>query len=343
MVKKSSGNPLTFPYLMAFSIVLVGTLAYACWNFTLKGYSGSEYKLLIPTDCTESSISDSLENIDPFFAFKVKTIWKLAGGNPKKAAGYYLVSSGTTPISLARKIKRGEQTPIKLTFNNIRTLDQLAEKVSVLFDFTASDFLAATDSILSNEGFKGRAEYPAAFIPDTYEFYWNSSPENVVRTLLKYRNKFWDQERREQASKQGLTPVKVAIIASIVEEESAKIDERPKIAALYLNRIKKGMPLQADPTVKFAIGDFSIKRITGDMLRVKSPYNTYINKGLPPGPIRIPERRTLQQVIDAPEHEYLYMCAKEDFSGYHNFATDFTTHRKNAEKYRAELDKRGIK
>lgn len=336
-------NPLTLPYITAFVIVAVILLGYIGWNFAFKGYSGSDHKLIIPSGSSEQAIADSLSSIDDSYAFKVKTIWKLAGGKPSRATGYYLVKKGMTPVELARKLKRGEQTPIKVTFNNIRTLNQLADRISSQFDFTSEEFLAAADSVLKPEGFKNRSEYPAAFIPDSYEFYWNASPQKVIRTLLKYRNKFWDGDRRSQASDMGLNPVKVAIIASIVEEESAKTDERPKIARLYMNRIKKGMPLQADPTVKFAIGDFGIRRITNDMLRANSPYNTYLNPGLPPGPIRIPDRRTLQQVLDAPEHNYLYMCAKEDFSGYHNFAVDFAEHSRNAAKYRAELNRRGIK
>ena len=340
---KQKKNPLTHPYLLALTTVIIGILCYAGWNFTLKKYSGEEHRLIIPSGSSESAISDSLSNIDSSFGFKVRTIWKLAGGKPERAAGYYLITPGMTPVDVARKLKRGEQTPIRVTFNNIRTFNQLADRISSKFDFSPEEFISASDSILQESGFRSRAEYPAAFIPDTYEFYWNATPQKVVRKLLEYRNRFWDTERRKQAEKLGLNPVKVATIASIVEEESAKISERPTIAALYMNRLKKGMPLQADPTVKFAIGDFSIRRISGDMLKVNSPYNTYKVQGLPPGPIRIPDKTTLQQVLDAPENDYLYMCAKEDFSGYHNFAVDFATHQKNAAKYRAELNRRGIR
>lgn len=342
MDKSVKKNPLTIPYLIALILSVTGILAYTGWSFAFDGYDGKEYPLTIPAGSSEEAIADSLSNVDPSFGFKVRIIRKIAGGKTSKAEGYYLIKPGMTPVDLARKLKRGEQTPIRLTFNNIRTLDQFAEKVSSQFDFSTEEFLSAADSVLQPAGFRDRKEYPAAFIPDTYEFYRNTSPQRVISTLLKYRNRFWDDERRQKAAEMNLNPVKVATIASIVEEESAKTSERPVIAALYLNRLKKGMPLQADPTVKFALGDFSIRRITGDMLKVSSPYNTYRNPGLPPGPIRIPDKRTLQQVLDAPEHNYIYMCAKEDFSGYHNFASDFATHQKNAAKYRAELNRRGI-
>lgn len=336
-------NPLTLPYILGIAAALAIVTCFAGYNFVYGSYDGATKKLIIPDGATENAIADSLKGIDPYFAMRVKTIWKAAGGKPSKASGYYLVESGMSPLDLARKLKRGEQTPVKLTFNNIRTIDQLAEKVASTLSLTAADFMSAADSVLPEAGFRSRAEYPAAFIPDSYEFYWNASAEKVVSTLLRYRNRFWDGERRGLAKEKGLTPVQVATIASIVEEESGKTEERPVIAALYINRLRKGMPLQADPTVKFAIGDFSIRRITGNMLKTQSPYNTYIHDGLPPGPIRIPDKRTLQQVLDAPEHAYLYMCAREDFSGYHNFAEDFATHTRNAAKYRAELNRRGIK
>ncbi len=164
-----------------------------------------------------------------------------------------------------------------------------------------------------------------------------------MEKLVGIRDNFWTKERLDKAAKLGLTPVEVATIASIVEEESNKKDERPMIARLYINRVKQGMKLQADPTVKFATGNFALRRITGKHLRTDSPYNTYKNVGLPPGPIRVPNAATLDAVLNAPEHNYIYMCAKEDFSGRHNFAADYATHRKNAKKYQAALNRRGIR
>jgi len=158
-----------------------------------------------------------------------------------------------------------------------------------------------------------------------------------------YYEKFWTDERKAQATSQGITPDQAVTLASIVEEETSKADERGKVARLYLNRLQHGMRLQADPTVKFALGDFSIRRLSVAMTQVQSPYNTYRVNGLPPGPIRLPEKATVDAVLTAPQHDYIYMCAKEDFSGYHNFATDYTTHMANARRYQAALNARGIK
>ena len=206
---------------------------------------------------------------------------------------------------------------------------------------TPEEFLEACYEVLPDSGFD-RPNFPAAFIPDSYEFYWSSTPANVVTRLLDYRNKFWTDERRSKAKSLGLTPTEVATVASIVEEETAKTDEKPKVARLYLNRIAKGIKLQADPTVKFASGDFSLRRITGKHLAIESPYNTYRIKGLPPGPIRVAAGATIDAVLNAPDHDYIYMCAKEDFSGYHNFAKDYATHQANARRYQAELNRRQI-
>ena len=159
---------------------------------------------------------------------------------------------------------------------------------------------------------------------------------------MGYRNEWWNAERVARAHALGLTPVEVATVASIVEEETAKADERGKVARLYINRLRKGMRLQADPTVKFASRRFDLRRIAGDVLKTDSPYNTYMVQGLPPGPIRVASKSAIEAVLDAPEHDYIYMCAKNDFSGYHDFAVDYATHQANARRYQAELNKRNI-
>ena len=243
---------------------------------------------------------------------------------------------------MARRLVRRRQTPVKLTFNNIRTRAQLSERVAATMEFDAGDFNDAMAKVLPEAGFKPE-EYIAAFLPDTYEFYWTTPAEDVVGRLLDHRNAFWNDERRAQAAALGLNPVKVATICSIAEEETNNVEERSTVGRLYLNRVRKGMRLQADPTVKFAVGDFSLRRILGKHLAVESPYNTYRVSGLPPGPIRMPERRTMENFLAARDNDYLYMCAKEDFSGRHNFARDFATHKANARRYQQALNARGIK
>ncbi|MCH5325877.1 MAG: endolytic transglycosylase MltG [Duncaniella sp.] len=289
-------------------------------------------------DEVKNSLKSSLGSAT---GMRVYIIWSLMGGTPEGSVGAYRMDRGQTALSIARRIAAGRQTPVRLTFKGPRKLEVLAERIAHQLELTPEEFLEACNRVLPKSGFTP-ATFPAAFLPDTYEVYWASSADDVVSRLLDYRNRFWTPERVAKAKALGLSKVEVAIVASIIEEETAKTDERPLVARLYLNRLKKGMLLQADPTVKFAVGDFSLRRITGVHLRCESPYNTYRHKGLPPGPIRVVEGASIDAVLNAPQHSYLYMCAREDFSGYHNFATDYATHLANARRYQAELDRRNI-
>lgn len=334
-------NTTWFRTVVALAVVAVAG-AGAAYFYAGVGHKGNDTWVYIPGGSSEQAVRDSLASrLGADEGNRVGRLWSLMGSNPSTARGAYLVESGQPAWVTARNISRGRQTPVRVTWNNVRTLDQMAEAVADKLEFDSGSFMAACESVLAPQGFD-EANYVAAFLPDTYEFYWGTQPEAVVEKMLDYRRKFWTDERVAKAKALGLTPEQVATVASIVEEETAKADERPKVARLYLNRIEKGMPLQADPTVKFAIGDFSIRRITHEMLRTESPYNTYRTQGLPPGPIRIASKRTIDAVLDAPHHDYLYMCAKEDFSGYHNFAVDYATHQANARRYQAELDRRNI-
>lgn len=317
-------------------IILIIGLAYI-----FKSYHGEGKLIYIPAHSTKEAIRDTLFNNLGDFGKRTFSIWDKIGGNPTKAFGAYRVDDGQSAAKLARRLATATQSPVKVTFNNVRTLDALAERFSRQMYFSKEDFLFATDSVLSKEGFK-KEEYPAIFLPDSYEFYWTTSPARFVDKMLIIFHEFWNDERLAKANALGLTPVEVSSLAAIVESESAKLDERPIIARLYLNRLKIGMRLQADPTVKFALGDFGLRRLRGNHLQVESPYNTYRHHGLTPGPIRIPSKRTLDDVLNAPQHNYIYMCAKEDFSGYHNFAVDYPTHMANAHRYQAELNRRGI-
>lgn len=341
MTDKKKKNPLTAVYVISLCVAIIVIIAIMIYNFLTATYKGDPYRLKIPQGSTIEQVEDSLANLD-LFGKNVYTVWKIYGGKPSAARGSYLIEPGEKVIDVAKRIKQGRQTPVKLSFNNVRTIDQLASRIADKMEFTPEEFIEALDSVLPQAGFT-KPQYPAAFIPDSYEFYWTASPQKVIATLLDYRNRFWTIPRRDAASALGLTPVGVATIASIVEEESAKSDERPTIARLYINRLDRKMPLQADPTVKFAVGDFGLRRITGTHLAINSPYNTYKINGLPPGPIRIVDKKTLEQVLTAPRNEYLYMCAREDFSGYHNFAKNLAEHNNNAARYRAELNRRGIK
>lgn len=330
-------------WVLGIAVLLVGAAGVLAYRFLTSAYNGEPVRVYIPADATEGAVRDSLAStLGDRIGGKVFTLWKAKGGTVKVSGGSYLIKDGSKVIDISRKILNGRQDPVKVVFNNVRTLDQLAAKVASRMEFDAAAFLGACDSVLNDKGMTAE-QRPAAFLPDTYEFYWNASPSYVVERLVGYYDKYWNEERRRKAASLGLTPVEVATVASIVEEETVKADERPKVARLYLNRIKKGMKLQADPTVKFAVGDFTLRRILAAHLSKESPYNTYLYEGLPPGPIRVVDKRTLDAVLDAPAHDYIYMCAKEDFSGYHNFAVTYAEHQANADRYRRELNRRGIR
>ncbi|MCM1076794.1 MAG: endolytic transglycosylase MltG [Bacteroides sp.] len=327
--------------IIALFVAAISVLAFVFIPYT--GSEGVNEWIYIPRGISQSAVKDSMKsNLGSSMGTRVYMIWKLMGGNSEVSQGAYKVSPGQSALDISRRVARGRQTPVDVRFNGTRTMQQLSERIASQLQCTPQEFLDACDEVLPDSGFT-RAGYPAAFIPDSYEFYWSATPHNIVRRLLDYRNRFWNKDRRAKAAALGLTPAEVATIASIVEEETAKADEKPKVARLYLNRLKKNIKLQADPTVKFASGDFTLRRITGKHLAIESPYNTYINPGLPPGPIRVPSGSTIDAVLNAPKHDYIYMCAKEDFSGYHNFASDYATHLANARRYQAELNRRGIR
>lgn len=329
--------------IIIFAILLCAVVSLSIW--AIKKYDGNEsVRIYIPHNATVEGIKDTLNVRLGQYGGRIYHLLKVLSANPQDIAGSYVIAPGDRAYAVANRIAKGRQTPVKVTVNVARTLGDIANNVAARLEASPEEIALAIDSVLAgNQEFMRKATFPAAVVPDTYEFYWNASPRHVVETLVEWRNRFWDDERRAKASRLGLTPVEVVTLASIVEEESNKSDEQPVIARLYLNRLKKGMRLQADPTVKFAVGDFTLRRITGRHLAVESPYNTYKVNGLPPGPIRLPQKSTVDAVLNAPLHNYLYMCAKEDFSGYHNFAADYATHMQNARRYTDMLNKRGIR
>ncbi len=329
--------------VIAFIVSIGALLAFAFIPYTDEHSSDGGDWIYIPAEATKASVRDSLKSsLGSSMGTRVYVLWRLMGGAPSRSNGAYRVENGQTALGIRRRISTGRQTPVKVTFNSTRTMEAMARRIASQLQCTPGEFLEACDRVLPDKGFTP-ATYPAAFIPDSYEFYWSASPVNVVKRLLDYRDRFWNEGRLAKASALGLSKVQVATLASIIEEETAKRDERPKVARLYLNRLARGMKLQADPTVKFAVGDFSLRRITGSHLKHVSPYNTYLSAGLPPGPIRIATGAAMDDVLNAPRHDFLYMCAKEDFSGYHNFARDYATHQANARRYQQELNRRNIR
>ncbi|WP_288208199.1 endolytic transglycosylase MltG [uncultured Parabacteroides sp.] len=258
--------------------------------------------------------------------------------------GRYAISPGMSNLGLLNDLRRGHQVAIRLTFNNIRFKEDLAERLDEQLMLDKEELLSLlNDSAYCDSlGFTTKT-IASLFIPNTYEVYWNIPADKLMQRMKREYKAFWTDARLEKAKVIGLTPVEVATLASIVEEETAASDEYPIVAGLYLNRLHRGIPLQADPTVKFAVGDFSLQRILFEHLEIDSPYNTYKYAGLPPGPLRIPTIKGMDSVLNYMKHNYLYMCAKEDFSGRHNFAATLAEHNRNANRYRAELNRRKIR
>lgn len=327
--------------VIATAVIAIAGITIATARFD----SDMAVRLNIPKGATAESVRDSMRSsMGNGFGNLVYKLWSITAGDLVKAHGSYLIKPGTSALAAAHRVGSGQQTPVRVTLNNMRTLDDLTKRLGAKIEATPADIKKAlTEKLSADARFASPEQFSAAFLPDTYEFYWTDSPDHVVERLVDEHDAFWNKDRLAKADKLGLTPVEVATIASIVEEESNKKDEHSAIARLYMNRLNQGMKLQSDPTVKFAVGNFKLRRILGKHLKVDSPYNTYKNTGLPPGPIRIPQKSTIDAVLNAPEHNYIYMCAKEDFSGRHNFAVDYATHKRNAARYQAQLNKRGIR
>lgn len=327
---------------VAVVVVAAAGAVFAWKSLTGKIYEGdSPVWVYIPQVSSDQQIADTLTARLGKAGEAAVKIWKLSQTDIGRSHGAYRFENGATAMDIYRTVSRGRQTPVKLTFNNLRTLPQLAGRVGSQLEADSASFIVAVDSVLGAEGIK-EPERIGAFLPDTYEFYWSDSPAKVVARLHSYQKAFWTPERTAKAKALGLTPAQVATIASIAEEETNNASERAVVGRLYINRLHRGMRLQADPTVKFATGNFALRRITAKHLATESPYNTYRNDGLPPGPIRMPERRTIDAILNSKPHNYLYMCAKEDMSGLHNFTASAQQHINNAARYRAALNKRGI-
>ncbi|WP_406826940.1 endolytic transglycosylase MltG [Pedobacter sp. KACC 23697] len=296
---------------------------------------------------TGSSYDDLVAEIKKKDLLKSISSFTAAAGKMNLAAsvkpGRYRLKKGMTNRTLINLIKAGNQDPVKLKFHNIRKKENFAAYLASNLEADSLSFIKVLDStaLISKYGFNQDNVY-AMFIPNTYEMYWNISPVDFFERMHKEYDKFWTADRKQKAESLNLTPAQVYTLASIVDAEALYDKEMPIIAGLYLNRLNKGILLQADPTVIFANNDFTVKRVTGKLLQVQSLYNTYKYAGLPPGPIMMPSINAIDAVLNRDNNNYIYMCAKEDFSGYHNFAETKAEHEINARKYREALNKRNI-
>ena len=300
--------------------------------------------LYIDNDDTQDSVICKLNRLSPD---AVLTGFQCLAHHRRYAenihTGRYRINPGDNIYAVFNRLYRAHQEPIMLTVGGVRTLDMLARNVGrqIMADSAEIASLMHDSLFLSSLGYT-RQTLPALFMAESYEVYWNISAEAFFKRMQTEHRRFWNAGRLKKAEEMGLTPDQVCTLASIVAEETNNAAEKPVVAGLYMNRLKRGIPLQADPTIKFALQDFGLRRITNAQLQTDSPYNTYLNTGLPPGPIRIPSRTDIEAVLDYTHHNYIYMCAKEDFSGTHNFASNYTAHMRNARKYWKALNERKI-
>lgn len=295
---------------------------------------------LIPPGSTFKDVQNKLHEggyVQDLVAFSF--LAKLMDYDENVKAGRYLLKKDMNNLQAVKLLRSGSQEPLDITFNNVRLKEELAEKITANLAANKDKFYALLQdtALISSYGFNEHTIL-SMFIPNTYEVYWTISEKELLDRMKAEYDRFWNEERKTKASALGMTTEEVSTLASIVEAESKKIDEKPKIAGVYINRLNRGMALQADPTLVYAAGDFTIKRVLNIHKEIDSPYNTYMYAGLPPGPINIPPISAIDAVLNFQEHNYLYFCAKEDFSGYHSFATNLTQHLNNARRYQRALN-----
>ena len=349
--KKKTSKRAGFTVLLVLSILLIFALAFGYWLYktimspNVQTADGKNIELFIPTGSDYNQLKAILA--DAHFIVNEKSFNWVA--NKKELPdnihpGHYVVKNGMSNNQLVNMLRGGLQTPVKVTFNNIRDVNMLAGRIATQIeaDSTSISSLLHNQDYINQLGFN-KYTIPALFLPDTYEFYWNTDAEGFVVRMFQEYNKFCTEERKQQAKSKGLTPIQVSTLASIVNKETNMSDEMPRVAGVYLNRLKNNWLLQADPTLVFAWNDFTIKRVLDRHKEIESPYNTYKYPGLPPGPICVPSITAVKAVLNAEDHHYFYFCAKEDFSGYHNFAKTLAEHNRNAVKCQQALNQRGIK
>ncbi len=302
--------------------------------------------LYVPTGTDYATLLDSLRAGSKIRFLKPFELYsKRIGLVERVKPGHYTLSEGQNIISVARMLNLGEQTPVDVVVRTSRLPGILAARVATQLEADSASLRAAMrdPAMLREYGFENELKLFSIFIPNTYEMWWTTTPAEFVARMKREYDRFWTDARTAKLARTRLSRMEVITLASILVEETQKTDEMPTMAGVYINRLRVGMPLQADPTVKYAMGDFALRRILNRHLRTPSPYNTYVNRGLPPTPITMPSIAAIDAVLDYREHKYLYFCAKEDFSGYHNFAETYSQHLANARRYTAELNRRNIR
>ncbi len=340
--KKIRFGILVFVVIAVVAVSLVANIFLAPNIFTKS--KENEYFLLIRDNTTfDQLVAQLTENtrVKKINTFK-QTARVMKFKNVK--SGRYKIVNSMNNVTLVKMLRNGNQTPVQLKFNNIRTKEQLAGRLSQQLMPDSAEILNLLNdtAFLSKYGVNPYTSV-SLFLPNTYEMFWNVKAENIFERMYKEYDKFWTDERKQKAAAIPLTQAEVSTLASIVDAETNMKSEKPIIAGLYLNRLKRNMALQADPTVIFATGDFTIRRVLNVHTRTESPYNTYRNTGLPPGPIRIPTLAGIDAVLNYDKNDYIFMCAKETLNGEHNFAATWAEHQQNAARYQRALNERGIR
>ena len=331
--------------LIIFSTVLTTCSVYIYQmlyspNFLIN----SKEKFIIINEKTEfNELIKSLERdtiINDILSFSVLS--KIMEYQENIKEGAYKVNTNMSNYDMITMLRSGNQTPINITFSYARKMDDLAEKITKKLKMSDDDLMNYLYDNIEDYNDFNKLDIISIFLPDTYEVYWNISPKNLTEKIYSEYKKFWNKERLIKLDKINLEQKEAIVLASIVASESRMLDEADRIAGVYMNRLNRNMRLQADPTLVFAANDYTIRRVLNKHKRIKSPYNTYIHKGLPPGPIRLASKNYIDAVLNYEKHDYIFMCAKEDFSGYHAFATNLTDHNRNAKKFQMALNLRKI-
>jgi UPF0755 protein len=332
------------PWLISFLFLfLVSFSTFAYKVFVQPANSGKTSFLYIKSTSDLQTGIDSLEKmkINNLRLFRIMA--QVSNLSERKISGRYKIQTGESIFSIFKKVYNQRQEPVVLTFINVRFLPKLASLLSKKLEVDSAGFMfLMTNNKYLSQYNSDSLNSISIFIPNTYELYWNTSDSQIIAKMYNEYQKFWNEDRMQKAKNLNLSPKEVSIMASIVQEETNYKEEMDLIAGVYLNRLQKGMLLQADPTARFAVGNFDIRRIGYSYLSIDSPYNTYKYKGLPPGPICMPNATTIDKVLDYKSHDYLFFCAKPDNTGQHAFAKTYKEHQKNAKAYHKYLDRRNI-
>ena len=341
---KKQRNHMILLWILISVTILVGLGFLVISPYMVKG-SSEKVTVRIPKNASMQNVQDTLLKYYPEdYAKRLSRLLSITGFKPEERYGMYEIPEGATAFAAMRKLARGGQTPVKLHINGFRDMHYLAERMSKKVDFTPDEFLAvATDSAYLAQYGLTPEQALALFLEDTYEVYWTSTPKEVIDKIGKNYLGFWTEGKKEDAEDLTLTPVETMILASIVDEETNQVIEKGRIGRMYINRLQKGMKLQSCPTVKFAHKNQAMQRIYDEDTKIDSPYNTYIIDGLPPGPLRTTSRQTVEEILKSNPTDELYICAREDFSGFHHFSKTYEEHLEHAARYQEVLDEKGIK